>query len=43
VLGIVLTQLDDNGQKFVVAYGSRSSNKTKAKYNSDEGECLAIV
>jgi hypothetical protein len=36
-------ELDDDGQKFVVAYASCSNNKTKAKYSSYEGECLAIV
>jgi hypothetical protein len=39
----MLTQLDDDGVKFVVAYASWSNNKTKAKYSSYEGECLAIV
>jgi len=36
-------QLDDDGRKFVVAYASQSNNKTKAKYNSYEGECLVVV
>jgi hypothetical protein len=36
-------QLDDDGQKFVVTYASCFNNKTKAKYNSYERECLAIV
>ncbi len=39
----MLTQLDDDGQKFMVAYVNQSNNKTKAKYNSYEGECLTIV
>ncbi len=30
----MLTQLDDDGQEFVVAYVNQSNNKTKAKYNS---------
>jgi hypothetical protein len=42
-LGVVLTQLDDNGQKFVVAYANRSNNKIEAKYNSYKGECLVVV
>jgi hypothetical protein len=37
------TQLDDDGQEFVVAYANWSNNKTNAKYNSYEGECLAII
>jgi len=39
----VLTQLDDDGGMFVVAYTNQSNNKMKAKYNSYDGECLAIV
>jgi hypothetical protein len=42
-LGAVLTQLDDDGQEFVVTYANRSNKKTKAKYNSYEGECLVVV
>ncbi len=34
----MLTQLDDDDQKFVVAYASYSNNKTKAKYDSYEGD-----
>jgi hypothetical protein len=30
----MLTQFDDDGQEFVVAYVNQSNNKTKAKYNS---------
>jgi hypothetical protein len=39
----MLTQLDDDGWEFVVAYVNWSNNKTKAKYNSYEGECFVIV
>jgi hypothetical protein len=39
----VFTQLDDDGQKFMVAYVNQSNNKMEAKYNSYEGECLTIV
>jgi len=39
----MLTQLDDDGQKFVMAYASRSNNKMEIKYSSYERECLAIV
>jgi len=42
-LGVVLTQFDDDGREFVVAYTSRSNNKMKAKYSSHEGECLGVV
>jgi hypothetical protein len=42
-LGAVLTQCDDEGKEFVVAYASRSNNVTKSRYNLYEGECLAMV
>ncbi len=39
----MLTQLDDDSRKFVVAYVSWSNNKIQAKYKSYEGECLVVV
>jgi hypothetical protein len=39
----MLTQLDDDGWEFMVAYANQSNNKIEAKYNSYEGECLAVV
>ncbi len=42
-MGVLLTQLDDDGQKFMVAYDNWSNNKTKVKYSSYEGECLVVV
>jgi len=39
----MLTQLDDDGREFVVAYVNQSNNKTKVRYNSYEGECITIV
>jgi hypothetical protein len=39
----MLTQFDDDGQEFVVAYASSSNNKTKVKYNSYKEECLPVV
>jgi hypothetical protein len=38
----MLTQCDDDGREFVVAYVSRSNNKTKVKYSSYEWECLVL-
>ncbi len=35
--GLEFTQLNDDGQKFMVAYVNKSNNKTKVKYNSYEG------
>jgi hypothetical protein len=42
-LGAVLTQFDDEGKEFVVAFANRSNNAAEAKYGSCEGECLAAV
>jgi hypothetical protein len=42
-LGVVLTQFDNDGWEFVVAYANQSNNKTKAKYSSYEGECFVVV
>ncbi|KAL3688002.1 hypothetical protein R1sor_014311 [Riccia sorocarpa] len=42
-LGAVLTQRDDEGREFVVAYASRSNNSAEAKYSSYGGKCLAVV
>ncbi len=41
--GKEFTRFYDDNWKFVVAYASQSNNKTKAKYNSYERECLTIV
>jgi len=42
-IGAVLTQKDDDGKEYVIAYASRSNNDAEAKYSSYEGECLATV
>jgi hypothetical protein len=42
-LGAVLTQFDDDGKQFVVAFASRSNNVAESKFGSYEGECLAAV
>jgi hypothetical protein len=42
-LGMMLTQCDDEGKEFVVAYASRSNNATESHYNLYEGECLVAV
>ncbi len=42
-LGAVLTQCDDEGKEFVVAYASSSNNVVEPRYSSYEGECLATM
>jgi len=42
-IGAVLTQKDNDGKEYVIAYASRSNNDAEAKYSSYEGECLAVV
>jgi hypothetical protein len=40
-LGTVLIQIDNNGKEFVIAYASRSNNRTKWNYSSYYGEKTA--
>jgi hypothetical protein len=42
-IGAVLTQMDDDGKEFVIAYPSRSNNNAEAQYSLYEGECLATI
>jgi hypothetical protein len=42
-LGAVLVQRDDQGQEYVIAYASRSNNRTERNYSSYACECLAAV
>jgi hypothetical protein len=42
-LGTVLTQCDDEGKEFVVAYASCSNNAAESHYSLYEGECLVAV
>jgi hypothetical protein len=39
----MLTQMDDDGKEFVIAYASRSNNNAEAQYSSYEEECLAAI
>jgi hypothetical protein len=39
----VLVEIDSNGKEFVIAYASRSNNRTERNYSSCYGECLAAV
>jgi len=42
-IGVILGQLDEKGKEYVIAYASRSNNKTESNYSSYEGECLVVV
>jgi hypothetical protein len=42
-LGVVLTQCDDEGKEFVVAYAGHLNNAMESRYNLYEGKCLATV
>jgi hypothetical protein len=42
-LGAVLVQRDDQRREYVIAYASRSNNKTERNDSSYAGECLAAV
>ncbi len=40
---MMLTQCDDGGKEFVVAYANCSNNAMELCYSSYKGECLAVV
>jgi hypothetical protein len=42
-LGAVLIQRDNNKREYVIAYASRSNNRTERNYSSYPGKCLAAV
>jgi hypothetical protein len=42
-ISVILSQLDEKGKEYVIAYASRSNNKAKSNYFSFEGECLDVV
>jgi hypothetical protein len=39
----MFTQLDNDGEKFMMAYAYRVNNMTKAKYDLYEGKCVIII
>ncbi len=42
-IGAILSQLNEEGKEYVIAYASRSNNKAESNYSSYEGECLDVV
>jgi hypothetical protein len=42
-IGAILSQLDEEGKEYVIAYASQSNNKAEKNYFSYEGECFAVV
>jgi hypothetical protein len=42
-LGAVLVQRSNEGREYVIAYVSRSNNRTERNYSGYAGECLAAV
>jgi hypothetical protein len=42
-IGAIVGQLDEEGNKYVIAYASWTKNKVESNYSSYEGECLAVV
>jgi hypothetical protein len=42
-IGSVLTQCDDEGKKFMVAYANHLNNVVESRYSSYKGKCLATV
>jgi hypothetical protein len=42
-IGVIFSQLDEEGKKYVIVYASRNNNKAETNYSSYEGECLVVV
>jgi hypothetical protein len=42
-IGAILSQLDEKGKEYVIAYASQSNNKVESNYSSHEGECFVVV
>jgi hypothetical protein len=42
-LSAILVQRNDQGREYVIAYTSRSNNRTERNYSSYAGKCLAAV
>ncbi len=42
-IGVILSQLDEEGKEHVITYASQSNNKAKNIYSSYGGECFVVV
>lgn len=42
-VGAILSQKDDQGREYVVAYGSKKLTPTEMNYSASEGECFAVI
>lgn len=42
-IGVLLTQKDDDGNQYVIAYSFQRNNDVELKYSSHEDEYLAVV
>ena len=41
-IGVVLSQLDDNGMEKVICYGEQTLNQHERNYSATQMECLAV-
>jgi transposase InsO family protein len=42
-LGVILSQVDEDGKEYVVSYGSRALSKEEKNYSVSERECLSVI
>jgi hypothetical protein len=42
-IGVILGQLDEEGEEYVITYTSQSNNKVESNYYSYKGGCFALV
>jgi hypothetical protein len=42
-IGAILSQKDEEGREYVIAYASKKLGPLEANYSASEGECFAVV